>query len=107
LYQTHIGDWTIEQWCWLNDYSESYSAAVQNDDLDTFFGDLFEDFFAIWPVRYYLWPSMPAHKVLSTTQRYKAIGIEEDCKMVSIVFGLQKYLRADFSCAIIVHHVVF
>ncbi|KAG2742559.1 hypothetical protein P692DRAFT_20879725 [Suillus brevipes Sb2] len=87
LYQTHIGDWTIEQWCWLNDYSESYSAAVQNDDLDTFFGDLFEDFFAIWPVRYYLWPSMPAHEVLSTTQRYKAIGIEEDCKMLSRRFA--------------------
>ncbi|KIK36569.1 hypothetical protein CY34DRAFT_16299 [Suillus luteus UH-Slu-Lm8-n1] len=82
----HIGDWTLEQWDWLVDYSDSYATYLQENQLETFFELLFDDFFDVWPIRQFLWPFMPKDQVLTNAERLTAIGAEEECKLYLMAF---------------------
>ncbi|KAG1750966.1 hypothetical protein EDD22DRAFT_850767 [Suillus occidentalis] len=66
----YIGHWTINQYVWLDERRVWYVAANALDDID---------FFAIWPVREFLWPTLEDDRPLSSVQQRLVIEAEDRC----------------------------
>ncbi|KAG2738798.1 hypothetical protein P692DRAFT_20882470 [Suillus brevipes Sb2] len=64
-----FGVWSNDQREWLKARVSSYVTARRNDELQVFRPSLFEDFFRLWPVRRFLWPTKPVWEILTRAER--------------------------------------
>jgi hypothetical protein len=80
----YIGDWSIEQFQWLDEQREAFVCAEQKNHLEIFWADVFKIFFTTWPVRRILWPTMYPIWSLTTTEQRCVCEVEERYKLVSM-----------------------
>ncbi|KIK31767.1 hypothetical protein CY34DRAFT_111243 [Suillus luteus UH-Slu-Lm8-n1] len=93
LFADHIGHWSIEQYVWLDERRVWHVVADALEDVETFWMILFSDFFTIWPVRAFLWPTLAADRPLSTVQQRLVTEAEEQCARQSTYTNASETVR--------------
>jgi hypothetical protein len=82
LTEINVADFSMEQLIWLDDQTRSLSWAEQDEDKN-FWPFLFQRFFARWPVRRTIWPSMSRRSVLTEEEEEIVYEGEQNLQAVS------------------------